>query len=111
MNSNTPAKKNQSENFPISPSDDFLIEVHCTGFGLSALANHTIKPQIPLRQDELQAVCQAGIDAAAAEYARIHSERKQQEDKTVGPGRLTDEKGDVVTAEADSEQVEKEEDK
>ena len=109
MNSNTPAKKNQSEFSPISPSDDFLIEIHCTGFGLSARANHTIKSHISLCQDELQAVCQAGIDAAAAEYTHIHANQKQQEEKTIGPEPLTDESGDVVTAEEDSEQAEKKE--
>ena len=103
MNSNTPANTIQPDISPISQSDDFLIEIHCTGFGLSARANHTIKPQISLCQEELQAICQAGIDAAAAEYTHIHA--KQQEEKTIGPEPLTDESGDVVTDEA--EQAEK----
>lgn len=53
------------------------IEIHCTGFGKTILADHTIKSQIPLSQDELKAICQAGIDAAAAEYKRIHAKRKK----------------------------------
>ena len=109
MHSNTPANTIQPDISPISQSDDFLIEIHCTGFGLSARANHTIEAQISLCQEELQAICQAGIDAAAAEYTHIHANQKQQEEKTIGPEPLTDESGDVVTDEADSEQAEKEE--
>ena len=56
------------------------IEIQCTGFGRTALADHTIKAQIPLSQEELKAICQAGIDAAAAEYTRIHAKRKQQKE-------------------------------
>lgn len=52
-----------------------FVEIQCTGFARHAIADETIKPQIPLSEDEILAIAQTAIESAQRKLEEIRLKR------------------------------------